>query len=198
MSRSGLFQMPDQARIEEHIAKLRSRLHAAHLDSGKSLAELTRDMGLTEIQETSEYLSGKKEIGAITLMKFARATGKPVWWFYGEEPAGVTVEGAETALQNISKVRLYLEALEGEFLHVVGPRPVSLKGGAPEDPLATAEVVDLRPYLAQARRILEKSIEESGEVSLESVEMVAHELYSAEMGLSPVRHLSEARRSKET
>ncbi len=177
--------MPEQPTTEEFIAKLRSRLHAAHLDSGKSLTDLTRELGFENNQETSEYLSGKKEITAVALLKFARATGKPVWWFYGDEPEGITVEAAETALQNIGRIKLYLEALEGEVLRVTGARPEAPKKALPMG--GTAQIVDLAPYLQKAREILEHSFEESGEVSDESIEMVAKGLYSAELGLSPLR-----------
>lgn len=186
--------MADQPTTEEFIAKLRSRLHTAHLDSGKSLSQLTSELGFENNQETSEYLSGKKDIGAGALLRFARATGKPVWWFYGEEPEGITVEAAETALQNIGRIKLYLEALEGELMRVTGPRPETLKKAIPLG--GTAQVVDLTPYLKKAREILEHSFEESGEVSDESIEMVAKGLYSAELGLSPLLGSQERENSQ--
>jgi hypothetical protein len=51
-------------------------------------------------------------------------------------------------------------------------------------------VVDFAPYLSRARAILEREAEcteDSEEVFEESVEMIAHSLYSIEMALSPSR-----------
>lgn len=172
--------------VEETMARLRAHLHTAHLDSQKSMTQLTMDLGLKSPAETSEYLSGRREMSVELLLRFARATGKPVWWFFGEQPATVSVEAAETALQNVSRIRLYLEAIESEFRAVKGP-DASLPHREPPIPLRreTEVVVDFEPYLQRARLILEGELsgEEPSEVSEESVEMIAKGLYSAETGL---------------
>ncbi|MCA9793673.1 MAG: helix-turn-helix transcriptional regulator [Candidatus Eremiobacteraeota bacterium] len=182
--------------VEETLARLRAHLHSAHMDSGKSVSQLAAELGVGSPAEMSEYLSGRKEMGVGLLLRFARLTGKPVWWFFGEQPRGVTVEGAETGLQNVSRIRLYLDAIEAEFRGIVpeavAPEPMKKESnvvqlGRP----AQGEVVDLRPYLDRARQILQREVdlsrEDSAEVSEESVEMIAQGLYSAEMGCLPSR-----------
>lgn len=177
---------------EQILARLRAHLHTAHVDSGKSLSQLTAELGLGKPSETSEYLSGRRAMTVEQLIRFARATGKPIWWFFGEQPATITVEAAETGLQNVSRIKLYLEAVEAEFRNVVGPEATPSRELLKDNKVVELHqpkevVVDFEPYLKRAREILsrEASKEDNGEVSEESIEMVAQGLYSAEMGCLP-------------
>ncbi|MBI3929436.1 MAG: helix-turn-helix transcriptional regulator [Armatimonadetes bacterium] len=165
--------------MEEVVARLRSHLHSAHMDSGKSLSQLAGELRLKSTREVSDYLSGRKDLTVELLLRFAEATGKPIWWFFGEQPEGVTVEGAEAGLQNVARIRLYLDAVESEFRTVVGEGPTPIQ---PDPTSGGPVVVDFTPYLRRAREILSAEVDEVGDVSEESIEMIAHGLYSAETG----------------
>lgn len=183
------------ANLDQILTRLRTNLHAAHLDSGKSLSQLTAELGLDSKELTSDYLSGRQEVPLTVLIRFAGLTGKPLWWFFGEEPRTITLERANTALQNVGRMKLYLEALESEFQSVVGDAvpefepELSIAPNNVHQLHASEVVVDLQPYLTRAREILQREVsgEESGEVSEESIEMIAQGLYSAEMGCLPSR-----------
>jgi hypothetical protein len=135
------------------------------------------------------YFNGRTEIPVSFLYRYGQLVGRPVWWFFGEQPATISIESAETAIGNISRLRLYIDALESEFRQVLGQKPTEHPGRRAARPDSTV-VVDFAPYLSRARAILEREAEcteDSEEVFEESVEMIAHSLYSIEMALSPSR-----------
>lgn len=180
--------MSDSAKprpVEERIARLRAHIHTAIVDSGKSVKQIAAEVGLSP-QEASDCFAGRADLPVTVLLRLAEMAGKPLWWFFDEPPQGISLESAEVALQNVSRIRLYLDALESEFRNVKGAQWTSSLVPPPtlEGERKTGEVVDFSPYLARARAILEREVSEddSGDVSEESVEMVAHGLYSAETG----------------
>jgi len=126
------------------------------------------------------------------LFRYSRLVNRPIWWFFGEQPSTINIESAQNALTNISRVRLYLEAVETEFKQVVaGKEGGSLERVEPDPPreqTVAPVVVDFAPYLARARAILEQEAEcteDSEEVFEESVELIAQRLYSIEMAALP-------------
>lgn len=189
--------MSTQREDDLFTSALRAKLHSSQVDSGRSLTDLAEALGLSSGDLLRDYFSGKKDMPVSVLHRYGRLVGRPIWWFFGEQPATISVEAAETALGNISRVRVYLDAIESEFRSVLGPPPDSaqtsrsrgLSGerlGRPEGPV----VVDFAPYLSRARAILEREAEyseDSEEVFEESVEMIAHSLYSIEMAQNPSR-----------
>lgn len=197
-----------QRSLEERLARMRSHLHSAMLDCGQSLGQLASQMGLASADVLSGYLAGREPMPVWVLLRLAEITGKPLWWFFDEPPQGITLESAQIAMQNISRIKLYLEALETEFqlvtakhkneptftsyepsMEVRSPAPASGGGGG-------GQVVDFSKYLKRARAILEKEVEsEETEVSEESVEMVAQGLLSAETGC-PVTDMVERLRRR--
>lgn len=172
---------------------LRAKLHASQVDSGQSFADLARHLGMDSEESLQELFKGPEQMTVATLNRYAQLVGRPIWWFFGEQPATVTIEAAETAVANVSRMRLYLDALETEFRQVLGapPTPVSTRAPLKEAPIGEgAVVVDFAPYLSRARAILEREAEvteDSEEVFEESVEMIAHSLYSIEMAVAPSR-----------
>lgn len=179
-------------RDDDHFTStLRARLHSSQVDSGRSFKELAESLEMDSQDDLREYFTGKKDMPVTLLHRYGRLVGRPIWWFFGEQPATISVEGAETALGNISRVRVYLEAIESEFRGVLGPTGPKTTTARP--PIGRSEgpvVVDFAPYLSRARAILEREAEyseDSEEVFEESVEMIAHSLYSIEMAQSPSR-----------
>lgn len=181
---------------DQFTAALRAKLHSSQVDSGLSFSELCQSLEVESLELLRDYFSGKKDIPVSLLHRYGRLVGRPMWWFFGEQPATISIESAETAIGNISRLRLYIDALESEFRQVLGPagsaesyaRPAGEKAGRPEGPV----VVDFAPYLSRARAILERETEfseDSEEVFEESVEMIAHSLYSIEMAQNPSREL---------
>ena len=188
-----------QQRDDDHFtAGLRAKLHSSQVDSGRSLKEIAEHLGVASVELLRDYFSGKQDMPVSLLHRYGRLVGRPAWWFFGEQPATISIEAAETAIGNISRLRLYIDALESEFRHVLGPAgsPRSAAGGGLEEALPSRSsgpvVVDFAPYLSRARAILEREAdftEDSEEVFEESVEMIAHSLYSIEMAQSPSREL---------
>lgn len=174
---------------DDHFqAEFRAKLYASQVDTGLSIPQLADKLGLEEPGLLSDYFKGKLEMPVSLLYRYSQLTNRPIWWFFGEQPATISVESAQNALTNVSRVRLYLDALETEFKSVL-----SKSGGEVEHPSAEAAptpkpvgpvVVDFAPYLARARAILEQETEyseDSEEVFEESVELIAQRLYSIEM-----------------
>ncbi len=183
--------MPDQ-RDEEFMAAFRAKLHSSQVGSGRTLDELAEQL-LEPGERLRAFFSGKEEIPVSLLARYAQVVRRPVWWFFGEQPSTISIESAETALGNLSRMRLYLDAIESEFRTVLsGNRgdnalssPASQWGERPS--AGGPVVVDFAPYLSRARAILEREAEfseDSEEVFEESVEMIAHSLYSIEMASS--------------
>lgn len=177
--------MSDQ-RDDEFMAALRAKLNSALAGSGRSLDELAELLPVT-VESLRAYFSGKLEIPLPVLARYAQLVGRPIWWFFGEQPSTISIEGAETALGNLARMRVYLDAIESEFQGVLsGPTTAPSPAlSSPRDrPADGPVVVDFAPYLSRARAILERETdftEDSEEVFEESVEMIAHSLYSIEM-----------------
>ena len=180
---------------DQFTAALRAKLHSSQVDSGRSFSELCQTLQVESVELLRDYFSGKQDMPVSLLHRYGQLVGRPIWWFFGEQPATISIEGAETAIGNISRLRLYIDAIESEFRQVLGPAGVAKPGsnvsnvekaGRSEGPV----VVDFAPYLSRARAILEREAEfteDSEEVFEESVEMIAHSLYSIEMAQSPSR-----------
>ncbi len=181
---------------------MRAHIHTAIVDSGKSVKQIAAEVGLSP-QDASDCFAGRADLPVTVLMRLAEMSGKPLWWFFDEPPQGISLEAAEVALQNVSRIRLYLEALESEFRNVKGAQWTSSMNLAPmpDEVRKTGEVVDFSPYLARARAILEREVtdsaDDSGDVSEESVEMVAHGLYSAETGRALLPRLLTSQSSED-
>ncbi len=188
--------MPTPRDDSHFLAALRAKLHSSQVDSGRSFSELADLLEVESVERLRDYFSGKAEMPVPLLYHYGQLVGRPIWWFFGEQPATISVEGAETAIGNISRLRLYIDALETEFRQVLegGRSPLdrpsrgaaSTSEARPDGPV----VVDFAPYLSRARAILEREAdfhEDSEEVFEESVEMIAHSLYSIEMAQHPSR-----------
>jgi len=176
--------------LDEKLARLRAHIHTAIVDAECSVKHLAKEIGVHPATKMTEYLNQPGDMPTWVLLRVAEYTRKPLWWFLGEQPQGITVESAEVALQNVSRARLYLDALESEFQHVLARHEKQPEESFEVEPASgrrMAEVVDREPYLSRARAILEREVEsqEPVEVSEESVEMVAQGLYSAEIALRP-------------
>ena len=189
-----------QRSVEERLARLRAHIHTAMLDKGLSVGQLAQQLGIVPGETLANYLAGRDPMPVWVVLRLAEMAEKPLWWFFDEPPTGITMESAQIALQNISKVRLYLEALETEFQLVTAkhrkePTFTSYEPEAEVHPRQGGQVVDLAPYLRRARAILQREFEseEESAVSEESVEMVAQGLLSAEIGC-PVTDISMRRR----
>lgn len=189
--------------IEERLARMRAHLHSAMLDSEQSVGQLAAQLGLESAEVLSGYLSGREAMPVWVLLRLAEITEKPLWWFFDEPPQGITLESAQIALQNISRVRLYLEALETEFQLVTArhrnePTFTSYEPSMEASPSPRhqgGQVVDFSKYLNRARAILQREVEsEESEVSEESVEMVATGLLSAETGCAVTDMVERLRR----
>ncbi|MBS2037657.1 helix-turn-helix transcriptional regulator [bacterium] len=190
--------------LDERLARMRAHLHSAMLDCGHSVGQLASTLGLASAEQLSAYISGREPMPVWVLLRLAEITGKPLWWFFDEPPQGITLESAQIALQNISRVRLYLEALETEFQLVTAkhknePTFTSYEPSMEVQPLPRSggggQVVDFSKYLNRARAILSRETDsEESEVSQESVEMVAQGLLSAETGCAVTDMVERLRR----
>lgn len=191
--------------LDERLARMRAHLHSAMLDCGMSVGQLASNLGLESAEVLTGYLSGREAMPVWVLLRLAQLTQKPLWWFFDEPPQGITLESAQIALQNISRVRLYLEALETEFQLVTAKHRnestfTSYEASqefAVEPPRSGGggEVVDFSKYLNRARAILKREVEsEESDVSEESVEMVATGLLSAETGCAVTDMVERLRR----
>ena len=177
-------------RDDEFRAALRAKLHSSLASSGHSLEEIA-DVLLEPADRLQAIFSGKQELPVCLLARYAQAVGRPVWWFFGDQPSTISIEGAETALGNLARMRLYLDAIESEFKGVLGGDRAVVTASAGKAQWERSSggpvVVDFAPYLSRARAILEREAdftEDSEEVFEESVEMIAHSLYSIEMATS--------------
>lgn len=191
--------------LDERLARMRAHLHSAMLDCGQSVGQLASTLGLASAEQLSAYISGREPMPVWVLLRLAEITAKPLWWFFDEPPQGITLESAQIALQNISRVRLYLEALETEFQLVTAKHkneptftsyePSMEVPAAPRSAGGGGQVVDFSKYLNRARAILSKETDsEESEVSQESVEMVAQGLLSAETGCAVTDMVERLRR----
>lgn len=194
--------------LDERLARMRAHLHSAMLDCGQSVGQLASTLQLDSAEELNNYVSGREPMPVPVLLRLAEITGKPLWWFFDEPPQGITLESAQIALQNIGRVRLYLEALETEFQLVTSkhknePTFTSYEASmempahvSSEAPRGGGQVYDFSKYLNRARAILSRETEsEESHVSEESVEMVAQGLLSAETGC-PVTDMVERLRRR--
>ena len=193
--------------LDERLARMRAHLHSAMLDCGHSVGQLASQLGLESAEQLSGYISGREPMPVWVLLRLAEITGTPLWWFFDEPPQGITLESAQIALQNISRVRLYLEALETEFQLVTAKHkneptftsyeasmeiPAASSSGPRQD---GAQVYDFSKYLNRARAILSRETDsEESNVSEESVEMVAQGLLSAEHGCAVTDMVERLRR----
>ena len=191
--------------LDERMARMRAHLHSAMLDCGMSVGQLAAKLELESAEVLTGYLSGREPMPVEVLLRLAQQTQKPIWWFFDEPPQGITLESAQIALQNISRVRLYLEALETEFQLVTAkhrnePSFTSYEASSEFAPVAAprqggGEVVDFSKYLNRARAILKREVEsEETDVSEESVEMVATGLLTAETGCAVTDMVERLRR----
>lgn len=191
--------------VDERLARMRAHLHSAMLDCGMSVGQLAVKVGLESTEVLSNYISGREAMPVWVLLRLAQVTQKPLWWFFDEPPQGITLESAQIALQNISRVRLYLEALETEFQLVTAKHrnestftsyePSQEVAATAGPPRGGGEVVDFSKYLHRARVILQREVEsEENDVSDESVEMVATGLLSAETGCAVTDMVERLRR----
>jgi len=192
--------------LDERLARMRAHLHSAMLDCGHSVGQLATQLGLESAEQLSGYISGREPMPVWVLLRLAEITGKPLWWFFDEPPQGITLESAQIALQNISRVRLYLEALETEFQLVTAkhknePTFTSYEASmevpvqSQEEPRPRGQVFDFSKYLNRARAILSRETDSGeSEVSEESVEMVAQGLLSAETGCAVTDMVERLRR----
>lgn len=170
--------------IQEKVGLIRSRLHRAHVATGKSTAELAAEVGCPA-QEVGEYLTGRRDLTVAMLLRLTRVLDKPLWWFFGERPEGISLEEAEASLKNLERMRMLVEAVSSQFLRITGgptsshelPRAEAAGG---ESQQRGADVVDLGFYRARARQILARENKISADLDEESVEMIAHGLYTAE------------------
>ena len=190
--------------LDERLARMRAHLHSAMLDCGLSIGQLAAELGLEGAEVLSGYIGKPDSMPVPVLLGLARLTQKPLWWFFDEPPQGITLESAQIALQNIGRVRLYLEALETEFQLVTAKHRNERTFTSYEPSLEVSheiprstrgEVVDFSKYLNRARAILKREIEsEESDVSEESVEMVAQGLLTAETGCGVTDMVERLRR----
>lgn len=184
-------------RDDNFQAEFRAKLYSSQVDSGLSLPQLADKMGLEPPSLLSDYFKGKHEMPVSLLHCYAKVVSRPIWWFFGEQPSTISIEAAQNAMTNLSKMRLYLEAVETEFRSVVQgnvPLPalestLPTPSEAPMNPV----VIDFSPYLARARAILEQEAEcteDSEEVFEESVELIAQRLYSIEMAVEQSKEMA--------
>lgn len=177
---------------DDHFqAEFRAKLYSSQVDSGLSLPELEDKLNLEPAGLLSEYFHGSREMPVSLLYRYSYLVARPVWWFFGEQPSTISIESAQNALTNVSRVRLYLEALEAEFRSVIDKnspeKPFEDVALTPKEGPAPV-VVNFAPYLSRARAILEaeaECTEDSEEVFEESVELIAQRLYSIEMAATP-------------
>lgn len=183
---------------DQFQAEFRAKLYSSQVDSGLSIPQLADKLGLQPHSVLGDYFRGKQEMPVSLLHAYGRLVNRPIWWFFGEQPATISIESAQNALTNVSRVRLYLDALETEFRQVIegnlpegdGPKKEKAATSRPSGP--SPVVVDFAPYLARARAILEQETEcteDSEEVFEESVELIAQRLYSIEMAVEQSREI---------
>ncbi len=171
---------------DEFITAFRAKLQSSQVSSGRSLGDLAELVGETP-ERLRTMFAGKDEVPVSLLARYAAVVDRPIWWFFGDQPSTISIESAETALGNLARMRVYLDAIESEFRGVIEPvKPLSSAPQAStwEKTANGPVVVDFAPYLSRARAILEREAEfceDSEEVFEESVEMIAHSLYSIEM-----------------
>lgn len=192
--------------LDERLSRMRAHLHSAMLDCGQSVGQLASQLGLESAEQLSAYISGREPMPVWVLLRLAEITGKPLWWFFDEPPQGITLESAQIALQNISRVRLYLEALETEFQLVTAKHKneptftsyepsMEMPASAAPPRQGGGQVYDFSKYLNRARAILSRETDsEESDVSEESVEMVAQGLLSAEQGCAVTDMVERLRR----
>lgn len=184
-------------RQDDHFqSEFRAKLYASQVDSGLSIPQLADKLGLKPTGLLSDYLEGKVEMPVTFLHRYAKVVSRPIWWFFGEQPTNITIESAQNALTNVSRMRLYLDAVEAEFKSVISAPEEASYEDAEESQQSSQHprpvVVDFAPYLARARAILEQEAEcteDSEEVFEESVELIAQRLYSIEMAAVPSREM---------
>ena len=187
---------------DQFLSSFRAKLQASQVDAGLTLAQLREQLNLESAQVLKEYFQGHLAMPVTVLNRYAQIVKKPIWWFFGDEPSTITLDKAENAMANISRVRLYLDAVESEFKTILAPsaemKPklsaIETNSGDGNAPV----VVDFAPYLSRARVILEREAEfseDSEEVFEESLEMMAHSLYSIETAQSPSREFMVAVRN---
>lgn len=191
---------------DQFQAEFRAKLYSSQVDSGLSLPQLADKLGLQPTSLLGDYFKGKLEMPVSLLHRYARLVSRPIWWFFGEQPQTISIEAAQNAMTNVSRARVYLDAVEAEFRSVLkGNRALySMEDTVTPAPLDKTAgpgpvVVDFAPYLARARAILEaeaECTEDSEEVFEESVEMIAHRLYSLEMATSASREMMAIRGSE--
>lgn len=194
--------MSSFSNLDHFQAEFRAKLYSSQVDSGLSLPQLADKLGLEPTSLLSDYFKGKTEMPVTVLFRYGQLVKRPIWWFFGEQPQTISIEAAQTALTNVGRMRLYLDAVESEFKSVIGSGNPhhSSEETAPRTSAGTPTrqvglVVDFAPYLARARAILEQEAEcteDSEEVFEESVELIAHRLYSLEMAAAPSRELMPA------
>ena len=183
---------------DQFQAEFRAKLYSSQVDSGLSIPQLADKLGLQPHSVLGDYFRGKQEMPVSLLHAYGRLVNRPIWWFFGEQPATISIESAQNALTNVSRVRLYLDALETEFRQVIegnlpygeGPKKEKVVTSKASGP--SPVVVDFAPYLARARAILEQETEcteDSEEVFEESVELIAQRLYSIEMAVEQSREI---------
>lgn len=185
---------------DEHFqAEFRAKLYSSQVDSGLSIPQLADKLGLEPHSLLSDFFRGKQEMPVSLLHSYSKIVNRPIWWFFGEQPKTITIEAAQNAMTNVSRARLYLDALETEFRSVIDDNlPLKERDGhnppssSPTAPKPGPVVVDFAPYLARARAILEQEAEcteDSEEVFEESVELIAQRLYSIEMAVEQSREI---------
>ncbi|MFA5504918.1 MAG: helix-turn-helix transcriptional regulator [Vulcanimicrobiota bacterium] len=184
---------------DQFQAEFRAKLYSSQVDSGLSLPQLADKLGLQPTSLLGDYFKGKLEMPVSLLHRYARLVSRPIWWFFGEQPQTISIEAAQNAMTNVSRARVYLDAVESEFRSVLkGNRALySMEDTVTPAPIGKSAgpgpvVVDFAPYLARARALLEaeaECTEDSEEVFEESVEMIAHRLYSLEMATSASREM---------
>ena len=190
------FAMTNFQKDDQFQAEFRAKLYSSQVDSGLSLPQLADKLGMEPNGLLGEYFKGDRDMPVSLLHRYSRLVNRPIWWFFGEQPSTISIEAAQNALTNVSRVRVYLDAVEQEFRgvlkdsrpHPSEEREVPAPSGEPIGP----KVVDFAPYLKRARAILEaeaECTEDSEEVFEESVEMIAHRLYSIEMATSVSREM---------
>jgi transcriptional regulator with XRE-family HTH domain len=84
--------MPTSSDDDQFTASLRAKLHSSQVDSGRSLSELCQSLGVESVELMRDYFSGKADMPVSLLFRYSRLVGRPIWWFFGEQPATISVE----------------------------------------------------------------------------------------------------------
>lgn len=187
--------LDNDAQEDPFFTSLRAKMCSSQLDSGLTYEDIASLLKIEPAELVRDYFSGRKDVPIYLLYRYAKLVRRPLYWFFGEDPSTISIERAQTALGNIARLRIYIDAIEGEFHQV-------LTGGSGLEQLpkeksfanpgkgSGGQVVDFAPYLSRARAILEREAEyseDSEEVFEESVELIAQSLYSIEMAQNPLR-----------